>query len=230
MTMTAPDGTDYRAALTDLLNYCRDARHTLSIGHALGPILLKDDAPSHGAAWTIKADWMLVEQMKLLLAEQLENARRSVGIVTPVSSDPIEHGPALKADLQQNRRELKFWSVLWAYYICAMTHDEMTEVCGWSRRTNELTLKQGRETYLLQKLAELEPRAEVIRAAADQPDELGALAESSASAAERRDPAAHPPRGRQSITNNSGIAIMGDVTGSSVQQYNHGSWTDDSQR
>jgi hypothetical protein len=146
-------------AIKDILEYCRHARHDMTVGRSLGPLMLKDAAPASEAAWNVKHDWLLAEQMKQIVHDQLTYYRQLAGLTIPVSSDPTEHGAVLKQDIDasQERDELKFWSLLWAYYICGISHKDLGLLCGWERRNNEVLVKQGRDSYMLRKIVELEP-------------------------------------------------------------------------
>lgn len=149
--------TEWQTAVTDLLEYCRDPRHSLGRGRQLGPVLLQKHCPTSFAAWKLADDWALAAEIKELIRTQIVHLRALAHNPAPVSTNPVEHMHMLKHDSvsTSGRDELKFWSLLWAYYICALTTDEIAQVCGWGIRTSQLRIKEAREVYLVQKLAEL---------------------------------------------------------------------------
>lgn len=148
--------TEWQAAARNVLDYCRDPRHGLDIGRKLGPVLLQDDYPSTADGWTLADDWALASALKDLIQAQIVHFRSLVNCQAPVLDSAIEHQRMLRHDITRGRADLKFWSLLWAYYICAMPHDEIAYTCDWSIRTSQLRLKEAREVYLLQKFADLE--------------------------------------------------------------------------
>lgn len=146
---------EWQTAVRNVLEYCRDPRYTLDVGRALGPVLLARECPA--SDWTITDDWALAAALKQLIHAQIACLRAAAGCTAPVSTSVAQHAQLLKLDTAptQARDALKFWSLLWAYYICAMSHEEIAGVCGWSTRLSQLRVKQAREIYLVHKLGEL---------------------------------------------------------------------------
>lgn len=148
--------TDWRTATRDLLEYCRDPRRDLRDGRALSVALLPTKDRS-GGDWTLADDWALVAAVIHLIRAQIIYLRSLEHSQHPVSDHADEHLRVLKHDTAatRGRGELKFWSVLWAYYICGLSHEEIARACGWSTRLSQMRVKEAREGYLMRKLAEL---------------------------------------------------------------------------
>lgn len=144
---------DWPTAIANLLEYCRDPRRTLSTGRALEPVLL----PSGDLSARLSKDWAMAAALKGLIEREISRLRAQAKIVAPVSDSPGEHLRALRQDIgvSHGRGDLKFWSLLWAYYICALSHEQIADACDWSVRLNQLRVKEAREVYLLHKLYEL---------------------------------------------------------------------------
>lgn len=149
--------TDWPTAIKDLLEYCRDPRHDLNAGRELGPVLLPLEEPAATGSWNLADDWALTVAVAHVIRAQIVHFRSLEHSQIPVSDHADEHLRMLKHDTSATRRggELKFWSVLWAYYICGLSHAEIAQACGWSTRLSQLRVKEAREGYLARKLAEL---------------------------------------------------------------------------
>lgn len=148
--------TEWQAAAANLLEYSRDPRRSLHLGRKLGPALLQTSCPATAHDWTLADDWTLTAALKDLIRSMIGHFRALTGSKASVRDSVIEHRSMLRHDITQGRSDLKFWSLLWAYYICGMSHDEIAATCDWSIRTSQLRLKEARDTYLVQKLVELE--------------------------------------------------------------------------
>jgi hypothetical protein len=147
---------EWQSAARNVLEYIRDPRRSLNIGRRLGPALLPEHDPCSVDTWTLADDWALTAALKELIRSMIVHFRDLAGIENPVVDSALEHRRMLKHDITQGRADLKFWSLLWAYYICAMSHDEIAAACNWSVRTSQIRLKEARTIFLVQKLVELE--------------------------------------------------------------------------
>ena len=136
------DAKQRAKAIQNLLGYCR-GRPLLNLGagRALAPALLMHE-------WQGPLDdEELRKAMTELLRENLIRCRQLAHSDQPISIDDSEHGKALSEDIKGSP-ELGAWSILWAYYVCAMSHERMQDLCGWSKRVNQLTLSIGRRRYI----------------------------------------------------------------------------------
>lgn len=154
--------TERQAAIDDLLKGCRKPGHEITSARSLSPILL-------GRAWSHSNDDIaLIEAMHELLSEQLALARRNIGLTLPVRHDQIDHQADLRIDTKppekdarasrddkdvSSRSSLTVWSVLWAFYRCELSAEQIGGICGWDKRMSYYHLKEGREHYVAKQIA-----------------------------------------------------------------------------
>lgn len=149
--------TDWQTATRDLLEYCRDPRRDLHSGRQLGAVLLPLEDQATIRNWNLADDWALAAAVIHLIRTQIVHFRSLEHSQTPVSDHADDHLRMLKHDTSATRSggELKFWSMLWAYYICGLSHQEIAAACGWSTRLSQLRVKEARDAYLARTLAKL---------------------------------------------------------------------------
>jgi hypothetical protein len=139
-----------REAIENLLRYCA-GKTALDKGRLLGLLLL--GRPCLGT----DDDWALSQAMRQLLFNALVSSRKKFHITTPVSDQPDIHQQELESiDTKLKDSDLRAWSMLWAYYICGISIEQLMRQ-GWGKRMVQVILKQAREQQLEQRLATIVP-------------------------------------------------------------------------